>query len=431
MGKPENNLAAHVSARYDDACLKILVVDDSRVQRRILTSGLKRIGHCVREAASGEEALEICRAEPVELVISDWMMPGMNGLEFCRAFRQLKRDSYGYFILLTSKSEKEEVARGLEEGADDFLTKPFNISELRARIRAGQRIIDSERKLVDKNREVSEALSEIQSLYGAIRKDLIEARKLQQSLVQDRHQVFGKNAVSLLLLTSGHVGGDLVGVFPVNTHQLGLYAIDVSGHGISSALMTARLAGCLSGHVPEQNMALEKRSDGSFGLRPPDQVVSALNELVLNEMDTAHYFTIVLANADLGTGRITLCQAGHPHPMVQRSSGEIEIVGKGGMPVGLIDRAEYESFDVTLGAGDRLLISSDGVTECATAQGDLLDDLGLGRILRSRPGERGNDLFRGMISELEHFSGRTEFDDDVSAVLFEFNEALPATDHRT
>jgi len=82
------------------------------------------------------------------VVISDWVMPGMNGPEFCHAFRQLDRVGYGYFILLTSKGESREVAEGLNSGADDFLTKPFIFGELQARLRAGERIVEMHAQLI-------------------------------------------------------------------------------------------------------------------------------------------------------------------------------------------------------------------------------------------------------------------------------------------
>ena len=153
----------------------VLVVDDSRLQRKILQASLSRWGYRVFEADSGGQALEVCRQVQPDMVISDWMMPGMDGLEFCKAFRAMKRDSYGYFILLTSKSEKDEVAEGLDNGADDFLTKPVNPSELRARLNAGERILSMERELTQKNRLVKETLEKLQSLYESIDNDLLEA----------------------------------------------------------------------------------------------------------------------------------------------------------------------------------------------------------------------------------------------------------------
>jgi sigma-B regulation protein RsbU (phosphoserine phosphatase) len=147
---------------------RVLVVDDSRLQRRILTASLKRFGYDIVEASSGAEALEKCRDAPPDLVVSDWMMPGMSGPEFCHEFRKMQRDSYGYFILLTSKSEKGDIAHGLDAGADDFLTKPVNAAELRARISAGERILMMERELTEKNRLINSTLEELQRLYDSL-----------------------------------------------------------------------------------------------------------------------------------------------------------------------------------------------------------------------------------------------------------------------
>ncbi len=98
----------------------VLIVDDSPLQRKILRSSVARWGFDIIEAESAEEALQICQISQPDIILSDWVMPGMNGLEFCRAFRNLPDEKYGYFILLTSKSEKNEVTAGLQAGADDF-----------------------------------------------------------------------------------------------------------------------------------------------------------------------------------------------------------------------------------------------------------------------------------------------------------------------
>ena len=399
----------------------VLVVDDSRLQRRILTASLTRWGYRVSEAASGQEALDACRRDPPDLVISDWMMPGMDGLEFCQAFRRMARDDYSYFILLTSKSEKEAVALGLDCGADDFLTKPVNPVELRARISAGARIIDMQRELTGKNRLIRSTLHELQALYDALDSDLIEAKKLQQSLVRERHRDFGAAQVSLLLRSSGHVGGDLVGFYPAGAMRLGLFAMDVSGHGISSALMTARLAGYLSSASPEHNVALTRDADGGYAPLPPAQVVERLNRLMLEEMETEHYFTLLLADIDLATGRSVIAQAGHPHPVIQRRDGRIEALGDGGFPVGLIGGASFEQVECQLRAGDRLLILSDGVMECPDPAGTQLGDEGVQAMMGRLRDLSGTAMLEAMIWYLSDYAGGQDFPDDVSAILLEFS----------
>ncbi len=399
---------------------RIMVVDDSRVQRRILSSQLASAGYEVIEAASAEEALEKINSVPPDLVISDWMMTGMTGLDFCRSLRQIGHDHYIYFILLTSKNETAEIARGLDVGADDFLTKPVSGDELRARIKAGERILRMEREVKEKNRLLTSTLSELQGLYDSIDRDLMEAKKLQQSLVRERSRNFGNSEVNLLLRPSGHVGGDLVGFFPITARRVGFFAIDVSGHGITSALMTARLAGYLSGNSPEQNIALVLTEYGIYDARPPAELAEALNAVVLKEMQTENYFTLAYADVDLVSGQVELVQAGHPHPAVIRANGQVEYLGQGGMPIGLIEGASYEGFATRLLPGDQLFLMSDGITEAADHFGVQLGQDGLaGLIGRCHPG-RGEGFLASLTDLLTDYTSGN-FDDDVSAVYFEFH----------
>ena len=399
---------------------RVLVVDDSKLQRKILSASLHRWGYDVVEAASGEEAMELSTAQLPDMVLSDWMMPGMSGLEFCQAFREICGDWYSYFILLTSKSEKAEVARGLDSGADDFLTKPVDTNELRARMKAGERILHMQTELKQKNDLISETLDELQRVYNSLDSDLIEAKKLQQSLLRERHKQFGTGQLSLMLRSSGHVGGDLVGFFPAGPGRLGLYAIDVSGHGISSALMTARLAGYLSTASPDQNVALEREEGGGYRPRSPELAIAALNDLVLNEMETEHYFTLILGYLETETGRVILSQAGQPHPAVQRADGRIEQTGPGGFPVGLMPGVGFERFELQLDPGDRLLILSDGVTECPNQDGTMLGEDGLAALMGELREIEGPAFLEALVWRLAEFAEGDEFPDDVSGILVEY-----------
>lgn len=402
--------------------LKVMVVDDSRMQRKILSSQLARAGHAVIEAGSAEDALlQIADAKP-DLVISDWMMTGMTGLELCKALRALNLGAYIYFILLTSKTETAEIAHGLEVGADDFLIKPVSGDELRARIAAGERILQMERVLKEKNRLLSDTLAELQGVYDSIDRDLMEARKLQQSLVKEKQRSFGNAEVNLLLRPSGHVGGDLVGFFPITARRVGFFAIDVSGHGITSALMTARLAGFLSGNSPEQNLALVLTEFGIYDARPPAELAAALNSVVLKEMQTENYFTLAYADVDLISGKVKMVQAGHPHPAIIRADGTVEYVGGGGMPVGLLEGAVYDGIEAQLYPGDKLFMMSDGITESADKSGTQLGHEGLTRLIGECDGLRGAVFLDCLYQRIADYTGG-EFDDDVSGVFFEFDGA--------
>lgn len=401
---------------------RVLVVDDSRLQRRILVASLKKWGFEVVEADSGEAAMEICEDDAPDLILSDWMMPGMNGLEFCRAFREKSGGDYSYFILLTSKSEKNEVAQGLDAGADDFLTKPVSSNELRARISAGERILRMQRELSEKNRIVSDTLGELQRVYDAIDKDLLQARKIQQSLVPELSSKFGSSSVSLLLKPCGHIGGDLVGMFSPGVNRLGFYSIDVSGHGITSAMMTARLGGYLSSSHFDQNLAMEKRFNRFYALRQPEEVAGLLNARLNADTGIEEYFTMAYCIVDLRSGVLKMVQAGHPHPLLLRKDGSAEFIGRGGVPVGLVPDIAYEQVELVMEKGDRLLLYSDGFTEAMLENGEMLEPEGLLDLIRKcdtrQSGEEFlNDLYWNLTQVMSPEHG---LEDDVSATLFEY-----------
>ena len=275
--------------------------------------------------------------------------------------------------------------------------------------------------LRDTSRKRSEALAEVRALNAAIERDLEQARLLQHALVRRWHEDFGAAEVTLALRSSGHVGGDLVGFFRASATRVGLYGIDVSGHGITSALMSARLAGYLATGDRRQNVALSGE-DGVRGL-PPAQVASRLNALTLEEMRTDTYFTLLYADLDLESGRVAFAQAGHPPPLVLRAGGDVEFAGGGGLPVGLIEGAAWDEHALRLAPGDRLLVYSDGVTECEDPAGVMLDEDGLARLARRRMDLGGRPFLEALMADLGDHAGGRDFADDVSMALIEYRGA--------
>lgn len=144
---------------------KILVADDSAIYRKLVEDTLAQKRYSVLLAKSGKEALKLFTEHRPPLVISDWMMPDFSGIELCRRIRDDSQGSYTYIIILTGVTEKHELVKGLEAGADDYLTKPFHSDELLARIGVGRRITDLNREIEAKNRSL-ELLALTDSLTG-------------------------------------------------------------------------------------------------------------------------------------------------------------------------------------------------------------------------------------------------------------------------
>jgi len=154
--------------------MKILIADDDPISRRLLEATLSGWGYDVLVTCDGSEAWEAMQQpEAPGLVISDWMMPHIDGLELCRKIRQMERTGYIYFIILTAKGMKEDVIEGLEAGADDFLIKPFDREELKYRTRIGERIIELEQRIMK--------LATTDSLTGVLNRRALSALLIRES----------------------------------------------------------------------------------------------------------------------------------------------------------------------------------------------------------------------------------------------------------
>lgn len=144
---------------------RILIAEDHFVSRHLLERNLMNWGFSVTTAEDGQSAYEILTGpDAPSLAILDWMMPKMDGVEVCTRMRQRTDQPYVYLVLLTAKSQKEEIATGLEAGADDYVIKPFDPDELRARLKVGQRVVALERALARKVSDLQEALADVKKL---------------------------------------------------------------------------------------------------------------------------------------------------------------------------------------------------------------------------------------------------------------------------
>ncbi len=149
--------------------MKILIAEDDLTSRRILEATLNKWGYEVATTSDGLEALKALQVEnPPPLAIVDWMMPGMDGVEFYRQVRQTQTHTPTYLILLTSKGKKEDIVAGLEAGANDYIRKPFDRDELRARIQVGERVVELQSALAERVKMLEEALSKIKTLHGLL-----------------------------------------------------------------------------------------------------------------------------------------------------------------------------------------------------------------------------------------------------------------------
>ncbi|MDD2542643.1 MAG: diguanylate cyclase [Desulfuromonadaceae bacterium] len=193
----------------------ILIVDDDRLQRSVLEANLKSVGYDVVAAENGREALEIFRKGCYPIVMTDWVMPEMSGLELCREIREDDSGRYTYIIILTSLNSKNDIIAGLEAGADEYLIKPPHQAELKSRLKTAQRILDLEQSQ-QRYIETIKNLSLVDPVSGVFCRRYLDERIHQEIKRAYRYErslsviLVGINLFEQIIVTHGHYAGDVI-----------------------------------------------------------------------------------------------------------------------------------------------------------------------------------------------------------------------------
>lgn len=397
--------------------MRILIAEDERITRRSLQKQLEGWGYDVVAVEDGVEAWEQFQRRQFDIVVTDWDMPHMDGRELIAHIRDSDQQGYTYLVMLTGRSETADRVAGMEAGADDFLAKPFDRNELRVRVSAGERIIRLERKLAAQN----EAL---QKANDRMKRDLDAAAAVQRDLLpKPLPETLGAR-FAWHFEPCDELGGDILNVFPLNRRSIGMYLLDVTGHGVPAALLSVTLSRVLTTRDPGASILMSQNADAAR-VRPPRQVVEHLNRQFPMQTQGGRFFTMAYAVLDTQTGVLRYANAGHPAPILARRCQAPEELAGSGMPVGVLDEAEFEDYGIQLEPGDRLYLYSDGITEAFNSQGVML---GTARFISMIERTRTSSLATGLaacVEEVKRWCDTVPLEDDISLLAFE----LPATGH--
>ena len=396
---------------------RILIVEDTEFPREMLARQLTQMGYDVVAACNGDEAWDLIQRENINFIITDWMMPRLNGIELCRRIRSASLSRYIYIILLTSKGENRDLIAGMEAGADDFMVKPYNPSELKVRVRAGERVLQYEKTMIERNIKLGQANQELSRAYGVIRKNLKLAGKLHEALLPLETSTLGDIHFESLFVPCEFVAGDIFNFFKLKEGMVIFYLLDVAGHGIPAAMLSFTLSHYIT-PVP-----FREGSETNFlDFADPIRLAEELNHMFEQRSDGQQYFTLVYGTIDLATQHIQFTQAGHPPLIHLPAGGQAEARGEGGFPMGLFPDVTFDLNEFRYQDGDRIFIYSDGVTECFNpAKKPYTLDRLLEKINETRD-QPLKDALRAIKDDLTRWRQSDEFEDDLSLLAFEFGE---------
>lgn len=398
--------------------MRILIAEDERITRTLLSRQLQSWGHEVVATQDGEEAWDAFSSAspslPFDIVITDWEMPRLLGVDFIKRLREKPSANYVYVIMLTSRSDKSDIVQGIEAGADDFVSKPFDKEELRVRLLAGERIVRLERTLQQQNEDLRRA-------NDRVRHGLMAAARVQQSMLPKRNIVTPQVKTAWKYVPSEELAGDAVGLHLIDDRYLVAYVLDVSGHGVPAALLSVSAMHVLEPSLETASVLRDMNRSGEVGsVQHPARVAAELNRRFRAGENDGRYFTLILCVLDTFDGRLHFSSAGHPAPLLLRNGEFVEVPDAGGFPIAIVDDAEYEQGVLQLQPGDRLCLVSDGVLEQMDASDEQFGEARLRAFLCERADRSVEECVEQSVQTLAGFAGTTSFMDDVSLMLVDW-----------
>jgi phosphoserine phosphatase RsbU/P len=389
----------------------ILIIDDDAATRFLLGQVLKEQGYTILVASNGQEGIRLAEAHLPALIICDWVMKGLDGLSVCRHLKALPSTAISFFIVLTLRQSTDDRVKGLDAGADDFLTKPVDISELNARVRAGLRLYQASRDLQARNQRLEILSQDLQRQTDLLEAERAEAAKYVRSLMPSG-PVPGLD-IQTCFLPCQELGGDCFDYCWLDDDYFMIYLLDICGHGLAAALPSIAILNLLrAGSLPQMS------------LYNPASVLTALNQTFQAERENDKYFTLWYGVYSCRQRQLSYASAGHPPAILlsglpgQADPPPVQRLRTPTMPIGLLEDTVYMNYTCTIPPGSQLYVFSDGVYEIQHRDRSLLGlDRWIDHLVQARQHAIG---FQQLLPHPEIAAVATPYDDDVSLIQLTF-----------
>ncbi len=373
---------------------RIMVVDDSKFIVTMISALLKKNNYNVKGYLSAKEAISEVDSFNPHLIISDYMMPEMDGFKFCTIIKSDEHYKDIKFILLTGLDEVDAKVKCFEVGADDYILKPFNNEEIIARVKTHISI----KQLQDDLKKALKKIEDELEIVGKIQKGLLPKNSPE---IPNINFDFYYNSYA-------KSGGDYFDFIDIDPNHTGVLIVDVSGHGTSSTVIMTIF-----------KIFFTKVLNG---INDPADVINRLNEEMLQLMNIDKFATIFYGNLNKKTLEFKFCNAAHPNPfIVNRVTRKIsEIKGKTGLPCGILPTAtgSYVNNSITFEANDRVVLFTDGILEARTDTTDIYGEKRFKDIVSKTANMSLSEAKEKIIQDVLSFSGN-KLDDDITMLMFD------------
>jgi len=389
---------------------KILAVDDNIINLKLLARTLELSGFEVLLAEHGEEACKIALDNKPDLVLLDVVMPEMDGYDVCRWLKSNKTTRDIPIVFLTAKADAIDKVKGLELGAVDYITKPFDRVEVVARANNHIRLRKLREQLELKNLELKKANVQLSEHNARVQKDIKAAGIVQRQLLPKDIKTIGPLQIGWKFVPSSDIAGDIFNIVPIDDSNVALYIIDVSGHGVQAAMLSVLVHNYIRMGINSESK--DNNGNTVLSLLNPVEVAAALNSNFQMEVYDA-YFTGIYGVLNTKTLLFRYVNAGHPLPLIIHGDDTIEFLNDADIPIGIMPGVPFHELTYNLKVEDNLILYTDGLYEIHGNHGQEIDRNIMADLIKNSEG----DLFKKFdhtVNEILNLGGRSEFEDDVS-----------------
>ena len=376
--------------------LKVLIADDSDTDRLILKTIVRKLGHDVFEAGNGEEAVMRFRDSAPDIVLLDALMPVMDGMEAARQIKQLAGERMVPLIFLTSLSEAGALARCLDAGGDDFLSKPYNRVIIEAKINAFNRM-----------RLMHQTLSDQRDLIGERNRQLLHEQEVAKRVFDNVAHTGCLDADNIRYHASPLTifNGDVLFAAPRPAGGMLIFIGDFTGHGLPAAIGAMPVAEIFYGMA-------------SKGFNSTD-VLQELNQKLKQILPAGMFCCGGMIEADFKLNQLRFWNGGLPDGWLVRTTGEPQVLPSRHLPLGILapEQFDAEMEILTTNPGDRLLMMTDGFLESRNADGEVFGDDGIRGTLDARAAEQ--HPFDALMDGVQAFTGSHGDGDDLTLCCLE------------
>ena len=392
---------------------RLLLVDDNPTNLQVLYQTLSGLDCRLLVAKSGEDALSIAAKAKPALILLDIMMPGIDGYEVCRRLKGNAQTADAAIIFLSALDDTKDKVKGLDLGAVDYITKPFQADEVIARVQTHLKIQRLEADLSQRN-------ASLRAANKRMKEDLQAAARVQRSLLPNTHPSIEGLDVAWSYRPCEELGGDGLNVFQIDKDHVGIYVLDVSGHGVPAALLAVTLMHRLSAGISRPCAFLttpDQEAENKHRLLSPAEVARRLNLLYPMDFENRLYFTFLYGVFDLETREFRYVSAGNPGPVLLRPNDGVCIYDAPAVPIGLLEDSVYKNSLLELMPGDRLYLHSDGLVDERNSAGEIYGRERLKAAISETRSMEPQASLDYCVNDVISWSGSESLRDDVSMIV--------------